>query len=369
MHRPTAMRVIGYALAAALSLYAHLFAAFALFGQALALACGAVRLHLPGMPRSAARNRMPGRWWALIGLGGASLAALPLYLISRHQTGEIGWIPHLSLATVASFLSRLGGAAMMAPLVVLAAGALVRWPRRAQPQSTGVAGTEQPLPEPAPAGGIDGDPRLARWMLVGWVLLPPLALIALDPVQAVLLPRYALVAVPALVMVAAAGARQIGGWWGRGVVVIALLAGAATSAVQQAQPYKYEDFRAAADAVADSARPGDGLVFLPSSLRVGFLAYAGADRDNPHPPSLADVALWPGQGPAVSAQIGGVEVSPGAMAGDLSYYPRVYAIDGSSPSTALPDLAKQAVLSHQYRASWVRWFGGISVTLYLRQTS
>jgi hypothetical protein len=210
-------------------------------------------------------------------------------------------------------------------------------------------------------------------MLVGWAMLPPAALILADFVQPVLVARYALVAVPAVAILAASAAHRIGGRLAAGLVAAALLAGAVTSVVQQAQPFKYEDFRGAADVVADTAQPGDGLLFLPASNRVGYDRYFNADTD-PQQARAIDLALVAGAGPQVAGAIGGLEVDPAELARDIAGYHRIYLVgDALGRSTRIragaADLAKAAALRAGYRAAWTRGFGQVNVTLFVSRAS
>jgi hypothetical protein len=79
--------------------------------------------------------------------------------------------------------------------------------------------------------------------------------------------------VPAVAIAVAAAALRLRSRAVTALIVLAIAGALGSSAVQQIQPYKYENFRAATDLVVDDARPGDGVLFLPSSMRVGYDAY------------------------------------------------------------------------------------------------
>ena len=223
--RPTVPRLTAYGLLLTLGVYAHMFAILAIAGHLVAIV----------------RYRGGGRWRFAV-VGAFVLAAItPLMLIARHETGEIGWIPKPSVEAVASFTDRLAGGPMaIAVLLVALAAAYAAW------QSRRV--------EKAPA-------RSSRAPLLAWALVPPLALVVVDLVQPVLIARYALVAVPAVAILVALGARRVGGRLGAALIALVLLAGVVTSVIQQSQPYKYEDFRSATARILDGGQPrGRGAV-------------------------------------------------------------------------------------------------------------
>jgi len=344
LDRPNASRLCSYAAAAIMAIYAHLFACLVLAAQAIAIA----------------RNRAH-RWrFAWVGLA-VGLAAVPLVWIGSRETNEVGWIPRPSAATVASFAARVGGGAMLVPMLCLVALAAVPAIRRFRDRSgdTPVRTLAVPL------------------LLAGWALLPPLGLILASFLkQPIIVARYALVAVPAQLITATAAARRIGR---RGAAVLAtafltaaFLAAAVTSAVQQAKPFKYEDFRSAAYSVADTAQSGDGLVFVPAAFRVGFDRYLRTGHGDPGRSPVADVALQSEQSVHTSEVIGGQECDEALLPGRIVAHDRIYLV-GDTLSEALDrrggptELAKERVLRDSYSAVWSRRFGVVTVTLFVRQ--
>jgi hypothetical protein len=145
-----------------------------------------------------------------------------------------------------------------------------------------------------------------------------------------------------------------------------VLAGAVTSAVQQSRQYKYENYRAAADAVDDTARPGDAVPFLPASARVGYTPYT--DRE-PGDPCVTDIALRAGGAPDTADRIAGYELDPTTLAARLSGHPRVYLV-GTLLDQAIRsdhsahDRAKESVLRTGYTPLWTRSYGEVAVTLF-----
>ena len=338
--RPTVLRLAAYGLLLTLSVYAHMFAALAIAGHVVIIV----------------RHRARGRWrFAVVGAF-VIAAAVPLVLIARHQTGEIGWIPKPSIKAVASFADRLAGGPMAIVVLLVAIGAAYAvW--RSRRINTGDAETG------------DVDNAVARHMVSRsdripvfvWALVPPAVLVFVDFVQPMLVPRYALVAVPAIVILVALGTRRIGGRLGAALIVAVFVAGAVTAVVQQAQPYKYEDFRAATARIVDTGRPGDGVLFVPASMRVGYDHY----RQITPGVGAADIALVTNDGPTVARTIGGSELGPEAIGRAISSRRRVYLVAEDNHLNPT-DRAKLTELNADYARAWVRSYGGLTVTLYIR---
>jgi mannosyltransferase len=330
--RPTPARVTAYAAVAVLAVYAHLFAVLALFVHALVVAV---------------RGPRRGRW-LLAGVA-VALAVAPLVWIASHQTGEIGWIPRPSPRAVASVLNKMAGGAAVALALcgVAVAAAFSPWLRQRN---------------------IVPHERAA--LLLGWAALPPLLLVAADFVTPVLVARYALIAVPAVAIAVAAACIRGRNRFVVGFTVAALVAAAVTSAVQLAQPYKYENYRAAEDLVDATARPGDAMLFLPTATRVGYLQYVDHVGGDPH---VLDVALRQSGRPHTADQIGGYEVDPTVLADRLGSHSRVFLIGAPLAPTLTPragtDQVKQLALRNGYALMWTRAFGEVSVSLFVRPSA
>jgi mannosyltransferase len=264
-------------------------------------------------------------------------------LLGAQQTGEIGWIPAPSPAAVTSVLLKLAGG--IAPALVLAGIALgvsIRRRRRLSGRAL---------------------------FLLAWALVPPLLLVMADLFTPVLVARYALVAVPGIAIALAGAGKSDRGRLVVAGTVLALVASAATSVVQQIQPYKYEDFRAASDLVDDTARPGDAVLYVPAATRVGIDPYAAGQPGEQH---AADVALQDGGSPTRADQIAGVEVPAGAIAGVLRGHADVYLVgdplrQALGPHTSPSDRAKISALLQGYTPVWSHAFGVITVTLLSRR--
>ena len=257
VERPSGTRVGLYVVLAVASLYLQLFAVLAFTAHLLIL-------------RKRARDR---RLWFAVGTG-IGLAVSPLVIIASSQGAEIGWVPKPSPTVVLSVVSHMFGGAVLAPIIaVLSIVAVVTRPR------------------------LQGSDWLA-W----WVLAPVSALIVVDFVVPDLVARYGAVSVPGAVLLAAIGVLRMPAR-GRLAVAFTLIAAAVvTTAVQQLAPYKYEDFRAAADHMGDLAGTSADVMFVPESTRAGFEPYRSMEADVRR---VHDVAERPGGSPSATSQIAG----------------------------------------------------------------
>lgn len=162
---PVQARLAAYTMVAVVAVYTQLLAVFVLLAHA-------VVVYRSGLPR---------RRFAVMAVV-IGLAAAPIVVVGHTQTAEIGWIPAPTPASIASFIVRVIGGGVLAPIVILlcvaraaAAGRwLRRWNRRAVSTGTAVVGA--------------------------WAVVPLAGFVAATLVQPVLVPRYALAAVPGIAL-------------------------------------------------------------------------------------------------------------------------------------------------------------------------
>ncbi|HEY3712926.1 MAG TPA: glycosyltransferase family 39 protein [Jatrophihabitantaceae bacterium] len=326
LDRPSVGRLIGYALLATATIYLHLFAIYAL------------ATHVVLVARRPFRAR-----WAVAGAS-IAIAAVPLVLLAHGETAELGWIPRPSPSAVATVIVHMfGGAALGVALVLLAALALRH-------------------------GGLPRDRRTV--FVLAWLLVPVAALIAVDFVVPDLVARYGLVSVPAAAVLVAAAADRRPSWDVKALVAVVLVIAAVTTGWQQSRPFKYEDYRSAADAMGDLAHPGDAVMFFPITTRLGFEAYQAIEPDlrNVH-----DLALLPGVPPTATRELGGVDRPASALMTVFRSAPTIFVL-GDSVSQARrslhdpTDAAQQAALSG-YRASRLLRYGSVYLTVLQRDPS
>lgn len=318
---PTAQRLSLYVLLVVAAIYLHLFVVYALPAHAfLILRTG----------------RYPRRW--AVAAGAIGLAVAPLVLVARHESAEIAWIGRPTPGGVVAVLTHvLGGGWLVLVLLVIA-----------------ISAARSGRLRPAPYVGF----------LLVWLIAPLLGLVLADFLVPDLVARYGLVCVPALVALVAVAATRQQQWAGRALVAVVAAVALGATVVQQARPYKYEDYRSAADIMGDLARPGDAVMFFPMSMRAGFEAYQHLEPDLRN---VRDAALAPGGAPVNTDQIGGVDAPVASIPGRFASAPRIFVLGDSlatvrrlTPSAL--DRAELASLS-TYRVVRVLRWGVVWVTV------
>lgn len=191
------------------------------------------------------------RWFA--GAFLAVTAALPLAAKGSEQSSVISWIK-ADGAAVAGLPERIFGSWHVALVVCVAAGlaAVLLWSRHRNPVV----------------------------LLLSWGIFPPLFCYVTFPVLHLFLHRYLLFTVPAWALLAAALGFSLTRFTRRAgakvplslsgllvVAVVLLVSGPGQQAARHSPVYGEPDFRSAAVALAEVARPGDGI------------AYAGTTRN------------------------------------------------------------------------------------------
>ena len=321
--RPTVGRLGRYAALVALTLYLHLFAGYAFAAHAMLVA----------------RAGRPWHRWALV--AAAVLATVtPLALVARQQTGEVAGVPQPTAGLVWSVLLRMfGGGWLVAVLVALV---ILARPRVAQV-----------------------GPRAV--FLLTWLATPVLGLVLVGFLVPDLVARYGLVCVPAAVTVVCVVALRRDGPAVRALAALAVVVAGGTTVGQQLHPYKYEDFRAADDAMGDLARPGDAVMFFPTSMRAGFESYSTLEPDlrNVH-----DAALAPHGTPLATGTIGGVDRTAAQIASAFGAARTIFVL--GDPLARIPrrpmtatDRAEWAALT-SYRVAQTMHWGVVYLTVMVR---
>jgi hypothetical protein len=137
------------------------------------------------------------------------------------------------------------------------------------------------------------------------------------------------------------------------------------SLVQLVQPYKYEDYRAAADTMGDLAQPGDAVVFLPISGREGFDIYAHLEPDLSNVHDAIDAAA-----PASTDEIGGLNRPAAQVPGRLDAAGLIFVL-GDPVSVAERSLRDPVSVAEEqslvgYHAVQVRHWGDLTLTVLQR---
>ena len=228
---------MAFSVMAALCVYAHIFAIFVLAAHALAIAFPRpFRVEIPTVTATA----------AVFAFLCEPMAA---FLLLQHSD-QLSWISRPSLADVYEFLTLLtsqGGLLLVVVYLTLCGLAFL------QP-----AGVKQSARE-----------SWALRLLVLWLVLLPLLTLAATPIKPLFYPRYMVICVPALVLLAARGLTNLCSvpavkhWAGAVVFVLVItLSARGTHQYFVNFPTETSDWRSAVNYILEHQQPGDGAVFF-----------------------------------------------------------------------------------------------------------
>ena len=214
------------------SVYAHLFVIFVLLVHL-------VYLWRVRVPAADIRRR----------LGEVMLIWLPMVaFVTLRKAGQLHWVPKLTTKGTADALAELAGggdlALMMLVLVILAA--VLTW-KRGQTEEV-----------------------VLVWM---WLLVPVALLILVSVFRPLLVSRFLILEVPALMLVAAFALSEMPRAFGLLLLAAAVFFSARTEVKAWATPTK-DDFRSATAYVLEYASPKDGIIFDQALGRHAYEHYA-----------------------------------------------------------------------------------------------
>jgi mannosyltransferase len=228
-----------FAFVAALCVYAHIFAVLVLIAHALAIA-------FPGPFRIGRRN--VAATLLAFALFIAPMAAWVLREVLGHSS-QINWIPQPTRVSIFQFLELLtarGGWLLVVIYLSLCGLAFVR------------------------AGSVASSYK-ENWALrlfALWLVLPPLLTLAATPIKVLFLPRYMVICVPAVVMLAARGLANLYRMavverWAAAACFILVMTLSARGALRYFTSFATEatDWRSAVSFILQHQQPGDGAVF------------------------------------------------------------------------------------------------------------
>jgi mannosyltransferase len=229
---------IAFTISAALSFYAHIFAVFVLAAFALSIA----------FPKP---FRVQTRTVVVVAIVFEHLIApMALFVLVNHSGNQISWLPRPSPAEIWEFVLLLtgqGGILLLALYACLAGWVFMR-----------------------PAGMIEREWEKEKWavrLLVLWLFLPPLLTLAATPFRLLFYPRYMVMCVPAMVLLAARGvtrwyhaplARRWAGASALGAVL--MLSGWGTYQYFANLAQESTDWRSAVNYILEHQQPGDGVI-------------------------------------------------------------------------------------------------------------
>ncbi|WP_431914958.1 glycosyltransferase family 39 protein [Nonomuraea jabiensis] len=294
VERSEVRRWVVYGVAVALVCSTHLFAVLVLPAQLLLVRRGRVVPMLAAM----AVGCVPAAVLGLVGFGERhAISWIP-------QRGPEVWLKFPKMAAGATglglmlFALALVGAVLLWKAAPRGAGAVPLWkaeplggaetgratagePGRATAEETGRATAEEAgraragQPDRAGAGGT-GKGRMWAFVLVGWLVLPPVLLLAVSQlVTPVYVDRYLFVTAPALALLAGLAVAALPRFQVVAAVVVVLL-GCALSVQEHVtvreENGRFENIPWALRVI--KAEPDDAIVYGQSQLRTGFEYYA-----------------------------------------------------------------------------------------------
>lgn len=271
----------------------------------------------------------------------AALACLlPLMIAASRQRDQVDWLPRPRPSALVGFFTAQYAAWLIVALLVALAVVGLRPSTSSQPATH----------------------RQALLLGVSWAVVPPVALWIFSQLDPMFDWRYVVFCLPGTALAIASLATLLRPS-GAAVLVVALTIGGWHMQHVYRRPATghAEDVRGAAGLIEAGARPGDAVVFLPSSRRIVELAYPEDFRN------VEDVALQ--VDPTTSATLWGVEGDPAFLAAALRTHDRVWVVTGpprlgEEPTTI--EQEKMRMLGGGYRLAQVGEAVRYDVLLYLR---
>jgi mannosyltransferase len=305
----------GWAVLAALAVWAHLLAALVVVAQVAWLF----------IERDSVRRRQ-----ALVAVSGLGMLLLPLALavLLGSQSAQLDWLERpgpQQLPGLAEWFVE-----SRATLVVYFGGAVA-----------------------ALVVGARARERGPYTLLLLWLLVPPaVAFVASYLGDPVYLYRYFLICLPALVLLVAAGFARLRPLW-LGIALTAVACALSIRTVETCRPdckIRHDDWEAAVADLGARVRPGDAIVVYPEEVRTPLDHYLGTER-----PRL----LYPERWDLVGGATEGAE-SLGTAMQAVGEHPRVWLVTWWLPAEA----AREALRSRATLVDAREFQGNVHVELY-----
>lgn len=265
LERSTLWRWVAWAVLAGVGLYAHLFTVFVVAAQLL-VGVGAALVE-PSL-----RPRLRPLFTSAAAVG---LFAIPIVAEAtapgREHLAQIP--PPTPLVVVRTGFLVTGG---FEPLTILV-GLLA---------ATGAVATALAWRR----GDVSGRARLGLLLAWAWLLIPPLASLAISLVKPIFSSRYLIVMLPGIALVVALGVTSFRPRRLAGAALAVLVATSLAGCFLQAATPSKEDWRGAAATVLDRAEPGDAIAFVSASVAKPFAYYVARSGRA----ASAPMPIWPG---------------------------------------------------------------------------
>lgn len=340
IEQPSRWSWIVYVLASVLAVYTHLFAVF------VPLA------HLVSLPFLKPRRVSVRALVASFGSIGVFASPLALFVLTR-DVGQIDWISRPSLTSLVGAFQSLagrGGRLLLVSYFLICCVAVVAGLRKTS------RGT---------------DPADRKWraaFVLTWLFTPILVSFAFSvAIKPIFLPRYLIVSLPPLVLLAAVGIvnlsrrrLQVGV-----ALLLTLLSGRALVSVYA---HETEDWRAVTGFVVGETHDDDGIVFVAPYVRAPFEYYVNRFQAVGRAPD----PFYPGGNWTSNSLLEPEAPDEAAALGTLtaSRYERVWLVlshEGATSREREENRSIEASLERVYVRLMDRRFAGVRVLLYERR--
>jgi hypothetical protein len=266
------------------------------------------------------------------------------FVVLQHSD-QINWVPRPTLADISEFLKLLtsqGGVLVVVLYLALCGLALVR-----------VAGANRSYKE-----------SWALRLLVLWLVLLPLLTLAVTPIKPLFYPRYMVICVPAVVILAARGLTKlyqiaaVKHWAGIAAFVVVLsLSSWGTHEYFVNFPTETSDWRSAVSYILEHQKRGDGAVFfLPNAYCYQYYVNRAKRQ---HQVTMAPDVLYP---PAVAHSLISADLRQQTSGRERVWFIRHIEVIDPQASAII-----ETTLSDRYRLVEKHQFPGedlITVALY-----
>jgi mannosyltransferase len=270
---------IAFAVTAALSFYAHIFAVFVLTAFALSMA----------FPEP---YRVPTRTVVMVALLFEHLIApMVLFVLLQHGGSQLAWLHRPTLSDISEFLLLLtgqGGVFLVVTYLSLSGVALMYPAGRDQSDSDS-------------NGDKEKEKEREKWglrLLLLWLILPPLLTLAASPFKPLFSPRYMVLCVPALVLLASAGVTRLHNLpaprrWAGAASLVLLMTLSGWGSYEYFANFAAEntDWRSAVNYILENQQQGDGVVIY-SSHALCYLYYV-RQAESQHQVATAPDVVYP----------------------------------------------------------------------------
>jgi mannosyltransferase len=352
IERPSARAYSFYVLTSTLAMYAHVYAVLVLVAQWASL------LFLK-------RRQVPwkGLFYSGVAIG---LLAFPLGLLilerARHPWLPMGWLPQPSLRGVYDIFYALAGNADFpgshgGKALLMAYAAVSLWPILSWAQAWRTNGRS-----------------IETWrtaFLISWLFVPIAMALAISFTQPMLMNRYLLLCMPALVLIAGRGIRSIK-WPAISVVGLIILGGLAAQRLPQYYDHRasFQQWKSVTDYILQKAEPEDAAIFCVAPGKLLFEFY----RERYYPSSRQIPVLYPEPRDARSDPRALDYLPPmdsAALRSAAKNHRRVWFViyhDTFSTTQAARDSIAE-VLAENYPYTEKTRFNGVTVVLYSRENN